>query len=40
MRLRISTLILAVYILGMLTGSMVLSLIRTWVRGATRPLRR
>lgn len=38
--LRISTLILGVYVLGMLTGSMVLSLIRTWVRGATRPLRR
>ena len=38
--LRISTLILGVYILGMLTGGMVLSLIRTWVRGATRPLRR
>lgn len=38
--LRISTLILGVYVLGMLTGSMVLSLIRTSVRGATRPLRR
>jgi lipopolysaccharide assembly protein A len=34
--LSISTLILAVYILGMLTGSLVLSLIGTWIRRATR----
>jgi lipopolysaccharide assembly protein A len=35
--LSISTLILVVYILGMLTGSLVLSLIGKWIRQATNP---
>lgn len=36
--LPISILIVGVYFIGMLTGGMVLSLIRSWVHGATRPL--
>jgi uncharacterized membrane protein YciS (DUF1049 family) len=37
--LSISTLILVVYVLGMLTGSLVLSLIGKWIRRATSPRR-
>jgi uncharacterized integral membrane protein len=36
--LPVSLLILGVYVLGMLTGGMVLWLVRAWVRGATRPV--
>ncbi len=39
MTLSTSTLILIVYFLGMLTGSLVLSLLGTWIRRATRPAR-
>jgi uncharacterized integral membrane protein len=35
--LPVAVLILVVYVLGMLTGGMVLSVIRSWVRGATKP---
>ena len=33
--LPLSLLLLAVYVLGMLTGGMLLSMVRSWVRGAT-----
>lgn len=33
--LPLSVLLLAVYVLGMLTGGVVLSLVRGWVQGAT-----
>lgn len=36
--LPMSLLMLGVYFIGMLTGGMVISLIRSWVRGATRPV--
>lgn len=32
----LSFLVLAVYVLGMLTGGFVVSLVRAWVRGAAR----
>jgi uncharacterized integral membrane protein len=35
--LPLSLLILGVYLLGMLTGSMVVSTVRSWVHGATKP---
>ena len=34
--LPVSILVLAIYVLGMLTGGFVLALLRTWVRGATQ----
>ena len=33
--LPLSLLLLAVYVLGMLTGGTLLSMVRSWVRGAT-----
>lgn len=35
--LPLSLLILGVYLLGMLTGSMVVSAVRSWVHAATKP---
>jgi lipopolysaccharide assembly protein A len=34
--LPVSSLVLAIYVLGMLTGGFVLALVRGWVRGARR----
>lgn len=34
--LSVSALVLAIYVLGMLTGGFVLALLRGWVRGARR----
>jgi lipopolysaccharide assembly protein A len=34
--LPVSVLVLLIYVLGMLTGGMLLALLRSWVRGATR----
>ena len=34
--LSVSSLVLAIYVLGMLTGGFVLALVRGWVRGARR----
>jgi len=34
--LPVSMLVLAIYVLGMLTGGFVLALVRGWVRGARR----
>jgi uncharacterized integral membrane protein len=34
--LPVSMLVLAIYVLGMLTGGFVLALLRGWVRGARR----
>lgn len=34
--LRVSVLVLLIYVLGALTGGSLLALIRTWVHGATR----
>lgn len=31
-------LVVGVYFIGMMTGGMVLSLFRSWIRGATRPV--
>ncbi len=36
MTLPVSLLMMGVYFLGMLTGSMLLSVLRSWVRGATQ----
>ena len=33
-----SFLVSGVYFLGMLTGGLVISLVRSWVRGATKPV--
>jgi uncharacterized integral membrane protein len=38
MTLPLSVLALLVYVLGMLTGGALLSAVRTWVRGATKPV--
>lgn len=35
--LPMSVLVLAIYVLGMLTGGSLLALLRSWVRGARRP---
>ena len=35
--LPVSVLVLAIYVLGMLTGGFVLGLLRSWAHGATRP---
>ena len=35
--LPVSVLVFAIYVLGMLTGGFVLSLLRSWAHGATRP---
>ena len=32
----VSVLVLLIYVLGMLTGGLLLALLRSWVRGATR----
>jgi putative membrane protein len=32
----VSVLVLLIYVLGMLTGGLLLTLLRSWVRGATR----
>ena len=32
----VSVLVLLIYLLGMLTGGLLLALLRSWVRGATR----
>jgi uncharacterized integral membrane protein len=37
--LPVSVLVLLIYVLGMLTGGLLLALLRSWVRGATRPRR-
>jgi lipopolysaccharide assembly protein A len=37
-KMPLSVLILGVYFLGLLTGGMVVSAVRSWIRGATRPL--
>jgi uncharacterized integral membrane protein len=34
--LPVSVLVLLIYVLGMLTGGLLLALLRSWVRGATR----
>ena len=34
--LPVSVLVLLIYVLGMLTGGLLLTLLRTWVLGATR----
>ena len=34
--LPVSVLVLLIYVLGMLTGGLLLALLRTWVHGATR----
>ena len=34
--LPVSVLVLLIYVLGMLTGGFLLTLLRTWVHGATR----
>jgi putative membrane protein len=34
--LSVSMLVLLIYVLGMLTGGLLLALVRSWVRGATR----
>ena len=34
--LPVSVLVLAIYVLGMLTGGIVLALLRGWIRGASR----
>lgn len=34
----LSFLVSGVYFLGMLTGGLVISLVRSWVRGATKPV--
>ena len=34
--LPLSILVLAIYVLGMLTGGCLLALLRTWIRGARR----
>jgi uncharacterized integral membrane protein len=34
--LPVSTLVILVYVLGMVTGSALFSLIRSWIHGATR----
>jgi uncharacterized integral membrane protein len=34
--LPVSLLVLLIYVLGMLTGGLLLALVRSWVRGATR----
>jgi lipopolysaccharide assembly protein A len=36
LRLPVSILVILVYILGMFTGGFVLSLLRSWLKGATR----
>ena len=36
--LPVAVLVVGVYFLGMLTGGLVLWLLRSWVRGATRPV--
>ena len=36
MTLRVSVLVLLIYVLGALTGGSLLALMRTWVHGATR----
>ena len=35
--LPVSTLLILVYVLGMVTGSALFGLVRSWIRGATRP---
>jgi putative membrane protein len=35
-----SLLVIGVYVLGMLTGGCVLSLLRSWTRGALRPVQK
>jgi lipopolysaccharide assembly protein A len=36
LRLPVSILVILVYILGMFTGGIMLSLLRSWLKGATR----
>ena len=36
--LPLSTLVILVYVLGMITGSALFGLVRSWIRGARRPL--
>ena len=38
--LPLSTLAILVYVLGMVTGSALFGLVRSWIHGATRPPRR
>jgi uncharacterized integral membrane protein len=35
--LPVSTLLILVYVLGMVTGSALFGLVRSWIRGVTRP---
>jgi len=35
--LPVSVLVVAIYVLGMLTGGCLLALLKSWVRGARRP---
>ena len=35
--LPLSTLVILVYVLGMVTGGALFSLVRSWIRGARRP---
>ena len=35
--LPLSTLVILVYVLGMITGSALFGLVRSWIRGARRP---
>jgi uncharacterized integral membrane protein len=37
--LPLSTLVILVYVLGMATGGALFGLVRSWIRGATRPPR-
>jgi len=37
--LPVSTLVILVYLLGMVTGSALFGLVRSWIHGATRPPR-
>lgn len=37
--LPVSVLVLLIYVLGMLTGGILLALLRTWAKGATRRVR-
>jgi hypothetical protein len=37
--LPLSTLVILVYVLGMVTGSALFGLVRSWIHGATQPPR-